>query len=449
MAGGLGVTLVAAEVAEDVLGNGGAGSSLSMIGSIVGGSGTRRVVVMFTDEGLNDIRAAGVEADKGGGKLSIFWAQGSEHGHGSKMAPAAAAALSLHATAPVLSEGLVVLPQGVTFWVLVEVLKDIGRGVEAVGRKKIPASQPVTRLVSKERADLRARLHTLEDANPTEAASASVASPQDEPMELPVEEQEMPKRPKRGGKGKGKGRASEAAWSSRVEVVVPPVHAAGAVLRSKMCSNTEVHSKVSAASSKTELSLPDLAPVKRAKHDEPASVVDEDDMWQPEVNTPCVQCKVAKKGCQLPIARGKATACCSCARSKKLCSFANAAPCAPTASAAPRAPTASAVIPRRQESRTTRPCHNEDNLWSEVMEVQQALCQGEQSNDHSYLLDEIEWIVGGSEEWVQDELANLRRQVEALTSQVAEFVEGSSRQGRSESEEGEAEEEEEGKESEE
>ncbi|EIN07607.1 hypothetical protein PUNSTDRAFT_135131 [Punctularia strigosozonata HHB-11173 SS5] len=321
-------------------------------------------------------------------------------------------------------------------------------------QKKTSASQPVTRLVSEERAKLRARLHALEDKNPKKLVSASVAPPQDEPIESPVEEQETPKCPKRGAKGKGKGRASEATRSGRVEVVVPTVHAAGAVSRSTTCSDAEVRSEVSAASSKrrhgqTELLLPDPAPVKRAKHDEPASVVDDDNIWQPEVNTPCLQCKATKKGCQPPVARGNATACRNCARSKKPCSFANAAPRALTASATPCAPTASAVVPRRQESRTACPRHNEDNLWSEVMEAQRALRQGERSNDHSYLLDEIKRIVGGSEERVQDELASLRQQVEALTSQVAEFVEGSSRQGGSESEEGEAKGKEEGEESEE
>ncbi|EIN06586.1 hypothetical protein PUNSTDRAFT_136439 [Punctularia strigosozonata HHB-11173 SS5] len=316
------------------------------------------------------------------------------------------------------------------------------------------ASQPTARSVSEERAELRARLRALEDENPPEPASASVAPPQDDPMGSPIEEQEMPTRPKKGARGKGKGRASEVQRSNRVEVVVPPVPAAGAVSRSTTRSDAEVRSEVSAASSKrrhgqTELALPDPAPVKRAKHDEPASVVDDDNMWQPEVNTPCIQCKAAKKGCQPPVARGKATACRNCARSKKPCSFANSAPRAPTASAAPRAPTASAVVPRRQESRTARPRHNEDALWSEVMEAQRALRQGERSNDHSFLLDEIKRIVGGSEERVQEELVSLRRQVEALTSRVAEFVEGSSRQGGSESEEGEAEGEEEGEESEE
>ncbi|EIN09381.1 hypothetical protein PUNSTDRAFT_133178 [Punctularia strigosozonata HHB-11173 SS5] len=49
------------------------------------------------------------------------------------------------------------------------------------------------------------RLRALKDANPTKPASASVAPPQDAPMESPVEEQETPKHPERGGKGKGKG----------------------------------------------------------------------------------------------------------------------------------------------------------------------------------------------------------------------------------------------------
>ncbi|EIN03371.1 hypothetical protein PUNSTDRAFT_139614 [Punctularia strigosozonata HHB-11173 SS5] len=144
-------------------------------------------------------------------------------------------------------------------------------------------------------------------------ASASVVPPQDEPME---------------SRSRGDAEASE---EGRVEVVVPTVHVAGAVSRSTTRSDAEVRSEVSAASSKlrhgqTELSLPDQAPVKRAKHDEPASVVDDNNMWQPEVNTPCLQCKTAKKGCQPPVARGKATACHNCARSKKLCSLANATP---------------------------------------------------------------------------------------------------------------------------
>ncbi|EIN04465.1 hypothetical protein PUNSTDRAFT_138507 [Punctularia strigosozonata HHB-11173 SS5] len=164
-----------------------------------------------------------------------------------------------------------------------------------------------------------------------------------------------------------------------------------------MCSDTDVHSEVSATLIKhrhgqTELSLPGLAPVKWAKHDEPVLVVDEDGLWQLEVNTPCLQYKATKKGCQLPITRGKATACRNCTHSKKPCSFANAVLHTPMTSATPRALTTSAVVLRCQESRAARPRHNEDNLWPEVMNAQWVLCQGEWSNDHTFLLDEINQV---------------------------------------------------------
>ncbi|EIN11342.1 hypothetical protein PUNSTDRAFT_131506 [Punctularia strigosozonata HHB-11173 SS5] len=304
-------------------------------------------------------------------------------------------------------------------------------------QKKISASQPLVCSASEERAKLQARLYALEAANPTESVSASVARPKKNQW-----------RERKGSSARG-----QAEWSCRGGSTTGLCGESG--FAEHNVSNVEICSEVSTASSKvriqvtyrTELSLPDPAPVKQAKHNEPALVVDEDN--NPEVNMPCTQCKATKKECQPPIAQGKATACRNCARNKKLCLFANTTPRAPTASAAPHTLMTSAVVPCCQESWATHPRHNEDNLWSEVMEAQRALHQGEWSNDHSFLLDEIRRIVGGSEERVQDKLANLRRQVEALTSQVAEFVEGSSRQGRSESEEGEGEEEEEGEESEE